>query len=318
MSQNEPRDEGPTVHDLKCWPEFFDAVADGSKPFEVRFDTRDIAEGETIRLREWEPTAAGYTGRSLTVEVTYRLALDDAPGYASEGVDLSGEWVVLGIRLRADGTEPVAPGEQAVEPHEIPRSDLVDSELVKDLFREVRAAHLDPPLFPAGVGRQFCGSCGVVLVSVEDGCQACGAQSSSEWMTCPHGACLERVYVAGTECVRCESAVDQCPGCEAPLWTEHVNECWNCGQTLIDYGPQFRQPPHPAFPPSAHVAIQIARLRGDTTQQQLADRLGVTQPTVSQWESHKRRVSLDDLPAIARALSCRVSDLLPPEEATDA
>lgn len=27
---------GPTTHDLKCWPEFFAATANGSKTFEVR------------------------------------------------------------------------------------------------------------------------------------------------------------------------------------------------------------------------------------------------------------------------------------------
>ena len=96
------------AHELKCWPEFFAAVADGSKPFEVRFDTRDIAEGDTITLREWDPATDDYTGRSLTVVVTYRLALAEAPGYSDGGgVDLTGEWVVLGIRAPAPPSTPV-------------------------------------------------------------------------------------------------------------------------------------------------------------------------------------------------------------------
>lgn len=47
----------------------------------------------------------------------------------------------------------------------------------------------------------------------------------------------------GTPARDVAEAVDSCPGCEAPLWPDNLTSCWNCGQTLIDYGPKFRTPP---------------------------------------------------------------------------
>ena len=47
----------------------------------------------------------------------------------------------------------------------------------------------------------------------------------------------------GTPARDVADAVDSCPGCEAPLWPDDLTSCWNCGQTLIDYGPKFRTPP---------------------------------------------------------------------------
>ncbi len=79
----------PREHELRCWPEFFAAILDGSKPFEVRRDDRGFRVGDVLRLREYEPYVTGYTGRELRVRVTYRL--DREPwlpgGYVALGID---------------------------------------------------------------------------------------------------------------------------------------------------------------------------------------------------------------------------------------
>lgn len=40
-----------TVHVLKCWAPYFDAIASGEKTFEVRRDDRGFQRGDTIVLQ---------------------------------------------------------------------------------------------------------------------------------------------------------------------------------------------------------------------------------------------------------------------------
>lgn len=60
-------------HDLKCWPEFFQALYDGEKTFEIRSEAdRVFAEGDILCLREWAPEGLSkgeYTGRTLERQV---------------------------------------------------------------------------------------------------------------------------------------------------------------------------------------------------------------------------------------------------------
>lgn len=61
------------IHELKTWPAYFEAVLDGSKPFEVRRADRPFATGDTLHLREWDPATQAYSGRVVEVVVTYKL-----------------------------------------------------------------------------------------------------------------------------------------------------------------------------------------------------------------------------------------------------
>ena len=69
----EGHDMTTKVHELKIWPEFFDDVADGRKPFELRKDDRHYKVGDVLLLREWEPNTATYSGRECRKRVTYKL-----------------------------------------------------------------------------------------------------------------------------------------------------------------------------------------------------------------------------------------------------
>ena len=69
-------------HFLKTLPEFFAAVADGSKTFEVRRDDRGFEVGDTLILQEFDPSKAvlglprekhTYTGREIRRRVIYKL-----------------------------------------------------------------------------------------------------------------------------------------------------------------------------------------------------------------------------------------------------
>jgi hypothetical protein len=61
------------THDLKTWPEPFEAVFSWRKEFEIRKNDRDFAEGDILVLREWTPDGERYTGRKMVAEVKYIL-----------------------------------------------------------------------------------------------------------------------------------------------------------------------------------------------------------------------------------------------------
>lgn len=64
------------THELKTWPEYFEAVANGLKRFELRDSSdRDFKVGDKLRLEEWIPATKTYTGRYVTVRVLYVLPL---------------------------------------------------------------------------------------------------------------------------------------------------------------------------------------------------------------------------------------------------
>lgn len=73
--RGEPDDEATATgfHELKTWPEPFEAVWSGDKLFEWRKADRNFVEGDRVRLREWDPKTSDYTGRELTADVGFVL-----------------------------------------------------------------------------------------------------------------------------------------------------------------------------------------------------------------------------------------------------
>lgn len=62
------------THHLKTWPEPFEAVLSGAKPYEIRRSDRDYAVGDLLVLSEWLPASCQYTGRRALRRVTYMTA----------------------------------------------------------------------------------------------------------------------------------------------------------------------------------------------------------------------------------------------------
>lgn len=77
------------THELKCWPQYFCRVADGSKTFECRVNDRGFQPGDIIVLREWDQKLVyhaqgpfddrhdGYTGKRLQFKIGYVLPIDE-------------------------------------------------------------------------------------------------------------------------------------------------------------------------------------------------------------------------------------------------
>lgn len=65
-----------SIHFLKCWPEYYRAIIEEEKTFEIRKNDRGYNVGDLLILREYDPTVTGkdkdkYTGRSVAVLVRY-------------------------------------------------------------------------------------------------------------------------------------------------------------------------------------------------------------------------------------------------------
>lgn len=75
-------------HVLKAWPEYFVAIWERRKLFELRRDDRDFQVGDVLTLDEFACVGLGtYTGRVIKARVDYVLRGDEAeqfglaPGY---------------------------------------------------------------------------------------------------------------------------------------------------------------------------------------------------------------------------------------------
>ena len=65
-------------HELKILPEFYFRVADGSKTFEIRVNDRAFQCGDTVILREWDPTSQnpstdGEKGYTLSPALEFKI-----------------------------------------------------------------------------------------------------------------------------------------------------------------------------------------------------------------------------------------------------
>ena len=96
-----------TQHELKILPEYFVAVRDGIKKFEVRKDDRPFEVGDILCLHEIN--CGVLTGRTIKAEVTYVLR---HPDYCKEGycilsikVDQQQTVKQLVVELNAKGKE---------------------------------------------------------------------------------------------------------------------------------------------------------------------------------------------------------------------
>ena len=66
------------MHELKIWPEYFEAKIKGVKPWEYRLNDRNFQVGDRLDLKEYDPIKNEYTGRSIIVNVEYIYQVDDS------------------------------------------------------------------------------------------------------------------------------------------------------------------------------------------------------------------------------------------------
>lgn len=104
--RDEPEAVSGVVHELKTWPEFFDDVASGAKPFEVRLSDRDFHVGDTLKLREWSPDTRLYSGRVLFRHIDYMLR--------GGQFGIAPDYVVLGLAMPRGRSQDRMPPPDAI------------------------------------------------------------------------------------------------------------------------------------------------------------------------------------------------------------
>lgn len=90
------------IHELKCWPESFQAIDEGRKRFEVRVNDREFKVDDLLHLKEYEPNSlyerkgGSYTGFDLVAGVTHIFGPEDKPeGFLAKGVVVMSIYILV-------------------------------------------------------------------------------------------------------------------------------------------------------------------------------------------------------------------------------
>lgn len=83
------------THNLKTWPEYFEAINAGLKDFEIRYNDREYNIGDTVICEEYDNDKKEYTGRRLHFTIKYKACWSDD---VIMGTALKVGYCVLGLR----------------------------------------------------------------------------------------------------------------------------------------------------------------------------------------------------------------------------
>lgn len=78
----------------KIWPQYFQAILDGKKTFELRLNDFECKEGDVLVLKEWDPETKSYTGREMKKSVTYVAKVNKLGFWAKEDIEKYGFQVI--------------------------------------------------------------------------------------------------------------------------------------------------------------------------------------------------------------------------------
>ena len=85
-----------TQHILKSWPEFFEAIRDGSRTHELRRNDRMFGLGDELLLREYDPHDGSYSGEELRLIVTSLTSAGVPCAVSDEG--LNANFCILSVK----------------------------------------------------------------------------------------------------------------------------------------------------------------------------------------------------------------------------
>lgn len=59
------------IIEKQAWPQYFEEILQGNKTYDLRLNDFECKVGDTLLLKEWDPTTQKYTGREIKKEITY-------------------------------------------------------------------------------------------------------------------------------------------------------------------------------------------------------------------------------------------------------
>jgi hypothetical protein len=86
----------------KIKKQYFEAILDNRKQFEIRLGDFECKDGDVVELQEQEENTNELTGRTIDCEVVYKINTKEAEKfYSKEDIEKHG-LIILGIRRHYD------------------------------------------------------------------------------------------------------------------------------------------------------------------------------------------------------------------------